>query len=58
MRNEDTHSWVDIDDGQLIRKCKCGTIQHDDGSVTSPDGVTRDGHYPRCTKRRAKKVRR
>ena len=48
MTNEDTHDWIESDEGQTVKRCKCGTIQNDDGSVTHPDGHTADGDFPKC----------
>jgi len=58
MTNEATHAWIYIDDGQIVKRCNCGTIQNDDGSVTDSDGITRDGYFPRCTAKRTQKARR
>lgn len=57
MTNEDTHDWIEIDDGQTVKRCKCGTVQHDDGSVTSPDGSTWDGYFPKCDRGTGLRVR-
>lgn len=45
--DEDTHQWVDVDDGQTVKQCKCGTRQCDDGSFQDRTGKFYN-MAPRC----------
>lgn len=44
---EHTHQWVEIDDGQTVKRCRCGVRQCDDGSFQDKAGKFHD-MSPKC----------